>query len=502
MTTWTRRDGATLAALTVLAAGLRLWALDQRSFWVDEMISICHADAIRDVATFLTPACGNAHPPLFFLLLKGWLLGGRGEAWTRILPALGGVALVPATFWLIAELGDRRQALLASGLVAVSPFLLLLDRELRMYSWFTAFSVLSLAALVRAIRSEAAAAWAAWAVVSAVASYLHYHALLLLVAEAILVILWRARVRRWGLGVAAALAVAIVFLPWVPGLLYQLRHPVEFALDAPDKFPIAQGGWGARAGYLAYAFTLGQTLLPWRPVAVVAGLVLGGLALRGLARPPLTPLAVAALTVAAVSVVAGFAVSQSMPRYYAFLAPLWLGAIAGGWLGLRSRWMRAATALAALTGIALSLGNYYRGRDYHILAPLDPWREVATLVTSGRSGDCLLTMGSYLPVRFYTHEFAGLRPFNMEPAAAADCLEATPEGRLWIVAADKAVTPQVTAAVRALDGRFTRVAEHPFLFDPDAATKSRFFNRPFLDARITVYVYESRKPSALPGSRL
>ncbi|MEQ1729653.1 MAG: hypothetical protein ABL982_14875, partial [Vicinamibacterales bacterium] len=85
--------------------------------------------------------------------------------------------------------------------------------------------------------------------------------------------------------------------------------------------------------------------------------------------------------------------------------------------------------------------------------------------------------------------------------AAARCLEAGQAGRrLWMIAADKSVADAVTATAGDFDRRFRRADTRSFLFDPDATTKARFFSRPFLDARITVYVFERRAHSGAEGS--
>src|SRR5688572_7773978 len=144
-----------VAAITLLGAATRAYDLGAKSFWSDELISLCHAGSIHDVRTFLTPFCGNAHPPLYFLILKGWLAFGSGEAFLRSLSVIFAVAVIPASYLLARELAGRAAAIIASFLVAVSPFLLQYDREVRMYSLLTLLVVLSLYWLLRALRTGA-----------------------------------------------------------------------------------------------------------------------------------------------------------------------------------------------------------------------------------------------------------------------------------------------------------------------------------------------------------
>ena len=61
-----------IAILLVLFVGmiLRIFDLGSKSFWVDELLSIWHAQGIINLETFFSPLHGNSHPPLYFVLLK------------------------------------------------------------------------------------------------------------------------------------------------------------------------------------------------------------------------------------------------------------------------------------------------------------------------------------------------------------------------------------------------------------------------------------------------
>lgn len=154
-----------LALLLVLAAVLRLWALDQvpRGFFFDESVLVVEARCLRETGHDLR---GNAWP-FFVRALDDWkdpllvwgtaltgpLLGDDVTGARRFL-ALVGVAAVAATWWLGRELLGRRSPgpLLAAGLLAVSPWHLQFSRIAWQAGTLVLVQTLALAALLRADR--------------------------------------------------------------------------------------------------------------------------------------------------------------------------------------------------------------------------------------------------------------------------------------------------------------------------------------------------------------
>ena len=504
MTQEDTRRWTAVGLVTVLGAVLRLTDLGRLSFWIDEMITVCSADAIRDIGTFLKPACGNMHPPLYFLLVKWWSWGGHDEGWLRLLPAFFGVATVPVVYALGCYIAGRRVGMVACVLAACSPFLLLYDRELRMYSLLTLLSTASLLFFLRAVRQGRSIDWTVFTLLSILNVYVHYHAVLVLLGQGLLGLFWIRRLRNWRPAVWSLTLIVVAFAFWLPHLIYQLENPDLFNLNASDRFPIIDGFGLARFGYLLYAVALGQTLLPWRPAALVGVVAFGVLGAMGLwrARRQADLLAIVVAT-GAVPILTGFIVSQSMPRYYVFVAPIFFVIVAVGWLAIDQLWLRVALGGAAVLALGSGLTNYYRGRDFHVLASVDPWREVGTyLLKHARQGDCLLPIGSFSPVRYYTN---GLAPFTTPVAqdvtSAASCLDADRARQLWIVAADAATVTQAANVVAALDARFVRVDERRFLHDPDYRVKARWFRKSFLEYRVSVYAYRGRPMASMEPMR-
>lgn len=499
MTRDDRRQWAAVGLITLVGAVLRLTDLGRFSFWIDEIITVCSADAIQDMRTFLTPSCGNMHPPLYFVLVKIWSWAGRDDGWLRLLPALFGVGAIPVVYLLAREIAGRSAGLVACALAAVSPFLLLHDRELRMYSLLTLLSTGSLLYFLRALRHERYADWAVFTILSILNLYTHYHAVLVLFGQALLAVLWVRRWERWRPLLVSAVVIALAFGLWMPRFVYQVQNPAAFALDAPDKFPVLTGATAARLGYALFSMGVGQTVLPWRPIALLGIVVIGALGAMGLwhARRHHRMLAVI-MACGAAPLLLGFAVSQSMPRYYIFLTPIFLTVVSVGWLAVPRAWARAALASVLLVLAGVGVTNYFRGRDFHILATVDPWRDVgAHLTQHAQPGDCLFPIGSYLPVKYYTN---GLAPFQNavvpDLTAAAACIEAGPSHRMWLVAGEASMAARTAQTVAALDSRYQRVGERKFVYDPESAVKARWFRKSFLEYRVSIYLYQLQTPQA------
>ncbi|MBI3490306.1 MAG: glycosyltransferase family 39 protein [Acidobacteria bacterium] len=487
----------TLAGITLLGGALRVYDLGAKSYWVDELISLCHARAIQDVSSFLMAHCGNAHPPLYFLILKGWLVFGEGEFATRLLSVIFATAAILAAFLLGRELLDPRTGLLTSFLMAVSPFLLQYDREVRMYSLLTLLTLLSFYWFIKALRTGRGVYWAFYTALSAVSLCVHYHALLVLASEwAFFFAGFKAHRHLIRNAALSQIAIAAVGVWWLPALRFQIQHPALFTIGSPDKFPVFTLAWLAKPLYVLYAFSLGQTLLPWNPAAIAGSLLIAVLALIGARR--LWQANRQAFLFIGLSLVVSFLmaawVSDTMPRYLVFLAPLYYFVVARGLLAAPRRDVQAGVLCLFLIPVSLSDSNYYRNREFHILAQADPWRQVSEHIhLNARPMDCVVAIGAAMPLGHYLDHFQGftLPTYDVEFQKIQPCMDADKTRRLWVVTSDSNLAP-VSDQARAWAGeRYRLLDEKKFFEDRDAAAKARFFRKNFLRYRIIVSLYGS-----------
>ncbi|RME44617.1 MAG: hypothetical protein D6791_12770, partial [Chloroflexi bacterium] len=164
-----------VTVLLILGAfGLRTWNLDAQSLWWDEGFSLNLAGQ-----NFWAIVRGDFHPPLYHLLLAGWIrLAGTSEFAARYFSVACGTLLIPVAYRLGRRLFDATTGQLAALLVASSPVLLWYSQETRMYI-LVALIYLTLIWLFHRLTDPAAPPapprlWIAFAIVELAGLYTHY----------------------------------------------------------------------------------------------------------------------------------------------------------------------------------------------------------------------------------------------------------------------------------------------------------------------------------------
>lgn len=179
-----------LFLIFVLGAFLRFSLLGQESLWYDEALSISVAGAAR-VADLLEILKSDVHPPLYFVLLHGWMkIFGDSEAATRAMSALFGVCTPVLVFVLGRALSLPSTAcLLGSFLYALNTQAIWYSQEVRMYSLISFLGTLHLAltALLfrpRRLRESSWVLTAGWWITGVLCLYTHFFGLFFLAADA------------------------------------------------------------------------------------------------------------------------------------------------------------------------------------------------------------------------------------------------------------------------------------------------------------------------------
>lgn len=128
---------AALAAITLIAAGLRFYKLGDWSFWYDEIYTLRSIGALPGTA-FTDPGFSK------ILIALAVNIFGKTEWAARLAPALIGVMTVPILYFLVKDLYNPRTALIASFLLGVSTWHLYWSQNARFYTSLLLFSTLAL----------------------------------------------------------------------------------------------------------------------------------------------------------------------------------------------------------------------------------------------------------------------------------------------------------------------------------------------------------------------
>ncbi|MFZ4517112.1 MAG: glycosyltransferase family 39 protein [Microthrixaceae bacterium] len=384
-------DRGLIAVVAVaVVAGVVYRFLPRSDLWLDEALSV-------NIARLPLGEIGDAlrrdgHPPLYYWLLHLWTAAGTSDWWVRALSGVISLVGFPLAYLAGARMADRadradgsggsalgrrRLGLLAMATYAVLPFGVRYGSETRMYSLVMVLVLAGylLADDLLADRPRRGGTWltaAGLALVTAGLLWSHYWAMWLVAAVGLLALwrLWRTRsdraARRGPLAAVGALVVGgVLFLPWVPNLLYQSAHTgtpwgKTFRPATMVVVTIVDLAGGSFSEPQAGSYLL-VLLLALACLAVPVGT---RLYLRwGVSTRVRNELVVVALTMAIAWAVAFASSSTFASRYSAVVVPLLMLCIAAGIATARSRTATVVLmALVTVVGVFGSTVEVFRDR--------------------------------------------------------------------------------------------------------------------------------------------
>ena len=386
---WTRLG---LLGILLIAFALRAYQIGDQEISGDEAFSYFFSlPALRQIIQ-TTIDLRERNPPGGFLLLKAWMdVAGDSEFALRFVGLWFGVLAVPLLYRLGQQLRlPARTAMLAAGLLALSPFAVAYSQSPRAYSASLALGIASTALAVTVLNQKRLFTWLGYVLVSWLGLHAHYMFILVLLAQnafavagALLVPRLRQGLWRW---VLCQATLILLYSPWLiaarstligtgqrevlPSLVVALLKTLQvFAVGEtlpvrnPAILPLLAGALLAIGGIrLALAGSAGRQalllLLLWLTVA------LGATRLSALNHPTFD---VRYLITA-------------VPAFYLLLAVAALGSNKGAEPRVFSeRWTWPGTVLltALLLLSLVSIGRYHGDAAY---SKTRGWRELATIM--------------------------------------------------------------------------------------------------------------------------
>jgi hypothetical protein len=218
--------GGLLLIVMAISAVLRSRHLGGQ-FWMDEGLSVgISTHPLTDIPHVLRH---DGSPPLYYMLLHCWMsVFGSSETSTHAMSLAAGVLTIPIGGWLAWSLWGRWAAVIATVLFALNPFLDAYSQETRMYSLMALLGLLAAAGFIHGFIYRRRRFLILLAVTQALMLYTHIWGAFFGVGAVIALIpVWRASDDRRALVRDAVMAfggAAILFLPWLPTLLYQATH--------------------------------------------------------------------------------------------------------------------------------------------------------------------------------------------------------------------------------------------------------------------------------------
>jgi hypothetical protein len=255
--------------ILLFALFLRLYHISQQSFWFDEAFAwhiVIQPDMFPRIAA-------DTHPPLFYLLLRGWMtIMGDSELALRSLSAFISTVTVAVMFPLGREIAKK----LGMGLVFIPItamlFFALNDadifhaQEARNYALYNLLGASSVWLYLRWTRTQSRAVWLMWSGCIALLVYTHYQGVFIPALIGLHALLFlRGKTRLWAFG--GLILAGITLAPWMilvtlpqaqnaleKGLPFAIPSNIETLLDLRHRFLgdmwvlvlglMALGAWG------------------------------------------------------------------------------------------------------------------------------------------------------------------------------------------------------------------------------------------------------------------
>ncbi len=401
-----------LAVVVALGVGLRLWSTSP--LWLDEAQTVQFARLpLGDLHEALKT---DGAPPLYYALLHGWLslLDGLGigeSPWaSRSLSMVFSLAALPLAYLAGRRLGgSRRHGEITLVLFAANPWSVRYAGEARMYSLVVLLVLLALLAMDWLRERPGPLPAVALGAVTAALLYTHYWAMFLLVTvgAVLLFLVWRRPEHRRSarpalLGMAGG---GLLFLPWLPTLLYQSEHTGAPWAARPDFGTIAAmpAEWSGGDGPAGR--TLSLLVVPLLLLAVFARRRPGSSTVTGV-RPEGVTARLAVVSGATLLVALGVGLATGgavVGRYTAVVVPLVLLLLA---FGIRTLPPAAGVGVLGTMAALGLLGSLTIATTPHTQAG----RVAAALNAESRAGDLVV----YCPDQLAPGVEAELRVTGLE----------------------------------------------------------------------------------------
>jgi 4-amino-4-deoxy-L-arabinose transferase-like glycosyltransferase len=411
--------------VVALGLALRLIQLGEWSFWQDEAVTVLLAR--KPVVDLIRITSQDVHPPLYYLVVKTFMFLGQSEWVVRLPSALCSTMSVAVLYWIGCELFERRTALVAAGLMAVSPLQLYYAQEARMYAQLVFLSLFCVGCLVRALQTRSWLWWgllSAGAVLAVYTSYFAFPVLLVLFVYVLLV-----RRRAWFRFMIAMGIAALIFLPWVGVLLAQTRSVLDSYWMQASSFlevftTLASFFMGYSLSLAWQALGLGSSLFI---IFVLLNSVRYALKEKSLDVEPLVlvllwawmPMIGVYLLTPIRPIFQIRTVMTSAPAFYLLVA----------WGLTRAKRTKLHWALFAPTALTMLVAawGFYANPIY----AKPNWREPARYVDErARPGDVVMhtSVGSFLPTMCYDHS---VEHVLLQPEASTIAQDTTSWPTIW-----------------------------------------------------------------------
>lgn len=230
-----------LLLLLMIGSIIRFYKLEYSSLWLDEIYSMIGSDPDATWADVYEYGKMD-QPPLFFLLLHGWLkLFGYTDFAGRALTCTFGLLGIVAMYFLGKEVKDEKLGLLASFITSINWFHTSISKEIRFYPLVFLLAALSFLFYLRSIRKSGALDFILYALFTGFLLNTHYYGMAVFVTQIIIfifvLILFKRNSRFIVVGLISCGVAGLSFWHWLPIITNELNVSSFHATPVNFYFP-------------------------------------------------------------------------------------------------------------------------------------------------------------------------------------------------------------------------------------------------------------------------
>jgi len=490
----TEKNNLILGLILSVGFLLRVSGISFRSFFADEVFM---ARTIQSPLSSLF-AIDAPHGPLPFYILHFWSkIFGLSEFWMRMPSVIFGVLTCYLIYKITVELTDKRTALIAAAIAALSPFLILYDQTARWYSLFMLAGTASVYFFMRYMKTNRIYPLLLYFISTLALLHIESIALFIIFFEVLAAVFY---FKKWTSKLTAAFsALSLLCIPWAMALVPSFHRvtPGNFAERG------VAGGVLYKAGYLFYSFTVGQTISPFNLlISLPAAGLFFILALFGLIKvwQKNRPTAIFLLLFMAATMAQVFT-QVNLPHYMMHAAVPLIIMISIGINELRPVAFKGIAVAAILIIYGYSLFNLYTGQQYNRMEFMDDWRGVALYVRDISDKEDLI-IHSNDSFAYYNKDRKNAVLYSNDPQGTKDAVieyfKARPSGKVVLVYSPLSglfVLDQNTgqSLKEWLEQNYSSVKKMSFSKDPDYISKRAHVKRSFPEFRISVSSYSKNR---------
>lgn len=499
-----------LFGILILAGLLRFYRLDERCLFIDEVLTldIISGASWRQVWQKVVEGY-QGDLPLYYVILHYWNLVNQSMLWLRVFSVVTSLLSLLVTYKFCLYLFDKKTALLAIYLRAISPLRILYSQTIRYYSLNSLFNLLSLYFFIKAVHRNSKARWFLYILARAISIYINYSSLLFLFFEGIFMWLYDKKYpsssKRW------LVSVLVILVFCFPMAFYFFRDfNVLVSGEGFSRIPLRHG-FIANFLYTFFAFSLGKTVSPFNyPVVLISGITylftmisfFKAYFLKKISREHANFLLMGLFIVVALCSVSNY----NSPRYILAAGTMY-GIIIS--LGILKNPKKVAIALILLVSLLrfYSLYNLYTERQYHKKEMVDDWDDIAAYVKSNSRPDSVVIYNVLTFAYYFKASGCKATAFALSesdedmPIFIKENLEPHKNSSQFIFV-DSSLSGlqmeryeyEITFLNNWLrENNFKLLSKKGFDEERWFEQKRKFIDRPFPQYRTTVYIYERHK---------